>query len=127
MEGRLRRLRHQSGAVPEGMVRTAFKGADIWLRRDFDLQEAPTGAVFLHICHCNHAAVYLNGVLAAKLQGPIGHHAAAPISQAAQKSLRSGKNTLAIHCREAFILNKGVDQYIDAGLVEWLPEARKQK
>ena len=55
--------------------------------------------------------MYINGQLVTTLQGYTTGYAAVPLSPAATKALRTGQNTLAIHCHQT----QG-GQYIDAGV-----------
>ncbi len=93
-----------------------WKTADIWVRRDFDLKEVPAGDLFLNIFHDEDAEIYINGILATKLTGYITNYSLAPISAEARKTLKVGKNTIAIHCHQT-----AGGQYIDAGIVEHTP------
>jgi hypothetical protein len=99
--------------TPGTVVRSEWKSKDIWLRRTFELKDAPGKEVFLRIHHDEDAEVYLNGVLAAKVTGFTTEYVEVPISEAARKALKAGGNTVAIHCKQT-----GGGQYIDAGLVE---------
>jgi hypothetical protein len=98
--------------TPGAVVRTEWTSPDIWIRRTFELSDAPKGDVLLRIHHDEGAEVYLNGIPAAKLTGFVTLYKLASLSEAARASLRSGRNVLAIHCHQT-----GGGQYIDAGLV----------
>ncbi len=99
--------------TPGAVVRTEWKSPDIRILRAFDLKEVPKGEVMVRIHHDEDAVVYINGVLAAKLTGFTTDYTEVPISAAAQKALKPGKNTIAVHCHQT-----GGGQYIDVGLVE---------
>jgi hypothetical protein len=99
--------------TPGTTVRTEWKTDNIWVRRDFTLPDGKLGNLMLRIHHDEDAEVFLNGVPAAKLGGHTTQYEEAAISPAALKTLRPGKNTIAIHCRQTM-----GGQYIDAGLVE---------
>jgi hypothetical protein len=99
--------------APGAIVRTKWDGADIWLRRDFTLQDVELSEPHLEIHHDEDAEVYINGVLAAKLTGYTTSYGHVPIRKEARKVLRAGRNCLAVHCHQT----KG-GQYIDLGLVD---------
>jgi hypothetical protein len=106
--------------TPETVVRTEWKTPDIWIRRSFDLSDrhAPD-QLQLVMHHDEDAEVYLNGVLAQKMQGYTVDYQMFEIRREARAALRPGKNTIAIHCKQT-----GGGQYIDAGIVS-LSEASK--
>lgn len=99
--------------TPGTVVRTEWKNSDIWLRRTFEISEAERGDVRLLIHHDEDAEVYINGVLAAKMQGYTTDYRLISASPAARAALKSGKNTLTVHCKQT-----GGGQYIDVGVVE---------
>jgi hypothetical protein len=99
--------------TPGSEVRTLWRSPDIWIRREIALPQGKLGELLLRIHHDEDAEVYLNGVLAARLKGFTTDYEEVPIAPEAAKTLRPGKNTLAIHCRQTV-----GGQYIDAGLVE---------
>jgi putative heme-binding domain-containing protein len=104
--------------TPGAVVRTEWNTADIWLRREFtlarNLETARTRSVALRVHHDEDVEVYLNGVEAARLQRWTSGYVEVALSPEAVRSLHTGRNVLAIHCRQ----NNG-GQYIDAGLVEF--------
>ncbi|HZY85255.1 MAG TPA: beta-galactosidase, partial [Gemmataceae bacterium] len=98
--------------TPGAVVRTEWNTADIWLRREFTLPGS--GDLYLSLHHDEDAEVYLNGVLAAKVQGFVTGYEDVAINEAARKALKpGGKNVIAIHCHQTT-----GGQYIDAGLIE---------
>ncbi|MDZ4781583.1 MAG: glycoside hydrolase family 2 TIM barrel-domain containing protein [Planctomycetia bacterium] len=103
--------------TPGAAVRTTWSGESIWLRREVELDAAPTNQVFLYVHHDEDCEVYLNGILAAKLDGYSVDYEAVPISPEAQATLRAGQNTIAVHCSQT-----GGGQYIDVGLLESEPQ-----
>jgi hypothetical protein len=98
--------------TPGSVVRTEWKTPVIWLRRSFELKEAPAGEVWLRIHHDEDAEVYVNGVLAAKVTGYTTDYVEVPLNAEGRKALKAGKNVIAVHCKQT-----GGGQYIDAGLV----------
>lgn len=98
--------------TPGAIIGTQWNTSDIWIRRQFDLESVPTdGQISLTIHHDEDAEVYLNGELVKTLSAFSTSYAAVPLSPAAVKTLHTGRNTLAIHCRQT-----AGGQYIDAGL-----------
>jgi hypothetical protein len=97
--------------TPGAIVRTEWKSDDIWLRREIELPEGPFDRYLLVMHHDEDAEVYLNGVLACKVGGYTTGYEDFAISDEAKKSLKPGKNVIAIHCHQTV-----GGQYIDAGL-----------
>ncbi|MGI8979949.1 MAG: glycoside hydrolase family 2 TIM barrel-domain containing protein [Pirellulaceae bacterium] len=100
-------------STPGSAVRTDWKTPDIWLCRTFELPAGKHEGLYLAIHHDEGAEVYLNGILAAKTSGFITDYTLIAIDEAALKTLREGKNTIAVHCHQT-----GGGQYIDVGLVQ---------
>jgi hypothetical protein len=65
--------------------------------------------------HDEDTEVYLNGVEAARLPRWTSGYVEVPVRAEAARTLRAGRNVMAIHCRQ----NSG-GQYIDAGLVQFV-------
>jgi len=104
--------------TPGSVVKTTWKTNDIWLRREFDLKSQGITLKSLHdlalrIHYDEDTEVFLNGELIAKTTGYTTQYIEVPLDEAARKHLRSGKNTLAVHCHQT-----GGGQYIDVGLVD---------
>ena len=97
--------------TPNSTIGTQWKGSDIWLRREVKLQEGPPKDVRLLMHHDEDTEVYINGVIAAKVRGFTTEYEEFDIFDAAAKTLKPGRNVIAIHCRQT----RG-GQYIDAGL-----------
>jgi hypothetical protein len=102
--------------TPGSIVRTEWRTADIWLRREITLPEKFAPDLQLRIHHDEDTEVYLNGVLAARLSGFSTQYELVPIKSAAQKTLHPGAQILAVHCHQT----QG-GQYIDAGLCSFGP------
>ncbi|MFO0926676.1 MAG: glycoside hydrolase family 2 TIM barrel-domain containing protein, partial [Gemmataceae bacterium] len=102
--------------TPGAVIGTEWSGKQIWIRRTFELPKVDAANLALLVHHDEDAEIYLNGVLAAKLPDHTRDYEEASIRPEALKTLKAGKNTIAIHCRQT----RG-GQYIDAGLVEVKP------
>ena len=104
--------------TPGAVVRTDWHTRDIWLRRDFNFAEpldsAKPRALALRLHHDEDAEIFLNGVEVAREPRWTSGYVELPLTGVAAQALRSGRNVLAIHCRQ----NSG-GQYIDAGLIEY--------
>ena len=98
--------------TPGSVVRTEWRGADIWARRDFMLGDEKPKEPQLLMHHDEDAEVYINGVLAAKASGYTTDYEQFDISPEAQATLKPGKNVIAVHCHQT----QG-GQYIDVGIV----------
>jgi Glycosyl hydrolases family 2, TIM barrel domain/Glycosyl hydrolases family 2, sugar binding domain/Glycosyl hydrolases family 2 len=99
-------------STPGSTVNTDWKTNDIWLRTSFAIKNVEDADYWLSIYHDEDAEIYINGVEAAKLSGFSGSYIQVRLSDAAKKSLKTGNNTIAIHCHQTF-----GGQYIDAGIM----------
>jgi hypothetical protein len=100
-------------STPGTIVRTEWNSPDIWVRRTFELKTEKLNQPRLLIHHDEDAEVYINGQLAAKLEGYTTSYVRVTIDEKAGKTLKAGSNCLAIHCHQTT-----GGQYIDAGLVD---------
>jgi hypothetical protein len=98
--------------TPGSVVRTTWTTADIWLRRSIVLPDRAPGVTHLLIHHDDDVEVYLNGQLVLKRGRWTTKYILVPLDAEGLKAVRSGRNTLAVHCHQ----NTG-EQYIDVGLV----------
>jgi hypothetical protein len=96
---------------PGAIVNTAWTTSDIWLRREFNLEPGFRAPGALVMYHDEDAEVYLNGVLAAKVDGFVVRYRQFPISPEATRALRPGRNVMAVHCHQTT-----GGQFIDVGL-----------
>jgi len=99
--------------TPGAVVRTEWQTKDIWLRRAFTLPDAPLKQAVLLMHYDESPDVYLNGVLAARLDGYVTAYDEVAIAPAARATLKPGRNILAVHCRQTT-----GGQYIDVGLAD---------
>lgn len=106
--------------TPGGKINTVWNTGEIWLRREFTLPSTDLSNVRLYVHHDEDADIYINGVLAAKPRGFVAEYVPLRITDAARETLKPGKNTIAIRCRQTT-----GGQYIDAGLVEIVSRSRK--
>lgn len=97
--------------TPGSVVRTEWRSRDIWMRRYFGLTELPA-KVTLRIHHDEDAVVYVNGLEVASVKGYVTEYKDIDITERVQDALQTGRNTLAVHCRQT-----GGGQYIDVGLI----------
>lgn len=96
--------------TPGTVVNTRWDSPDIWLRGEWNLELKPDTECYLSIHHDEDAEIYINGVLATKVNGYTTDYVLVPISAEAQAALVKGKNVIAIHCHQT-----GGGQYIDVG------------
>ncbi|MES2660039.1 MAG: PQQ-dependent sugar dehydrogenase [Verrucomicrobiota bacterium] len=108
-----------SRGTPGGVIRTEWRERDIWLRREFMISDSTQpnikSRIVLRIHHDEDAEVYLNGIEVANLSRWTQGYIEVPLPAEAVRSLRNGRNVIAIHCRQ----NTG-GQFIDAGLLEYV-------
>lgn len=102
-----------TAGTPNAVVGTEWKTGDIWIRRTADVDPASLKNPALSIIHDNAAEVYINGVKAFGMGGHIGDYEAFPLTDAAKKALKKGKNVIAAHAHQ----DDG-GQIIDVGIVD---------
>lgn len=96
--------------TPGAIVGTVWDTTDIWLRREVELPVANPADLLAWMHHDDDAEVYINGVLVINAGGATSTYEDFPIRRRVVTALKSGKNMIAIHCK-----NTGGDQYIDFG------------
>jgi hypothetical protein len=105
-----------TAGTPGTIVRTDWNSNDIWIRRSFTFAEPPEAASQLVLLshHDEDTEVFINGVEALRRNGWTSGYNEFDLAPEAARSLRPGRNVIAIHCRQ----NRG-GQYIDAGIIEY--------
>ena len=84
---------------------------DIWVRREVTLESVPA-AIKLMVFHDDDVEVYINGVQAVARKTYTSGFMIFDISPEAKRSLKKGKNIIAMHCNSP----KGANQ-LDVGIV----------
>ncbi|EDM35186.1 glutaminase [Pedobacter sp. BAL39] len=107
-----------TGKAPIGddakVAKTSWKSHDIWVRRTFEVANpAAINELFLKINHDDNIDVYLNGKKVYSKEGWTNNFTYIPLSNNDKKSLKAGKNTIAIH-----LINTAGGRFLDFGLVE---------
>ncbi len=105
--------------TPGAVVRTQWKTADIWLRRQFDWPSDMIAKPELMVHHDEDVEVYINGVLAGKADGFISDYEEMAMTPQGIAALKPGKNVLAVHCHQT----QG-GQYIDVGIITVTPGSK---
>jgi glycosyl hydrolase family 2 len=99
--------------TPGAVVGTKWSGSDIWIRRTVELKDTKWSNPQLSIHHDEDAEVYINGQLAAKFKNYTSGYTMQPLNSNEYKALKSGRNVIAVHCRQTT-----GGQYIDVGLID---------
>ena len=99
-------------------VRTAWETDKIWLRRQVTLAKGELRFPALDVFHGQEVEVFLNGVLALKLNGRSSGYDEFDIKPEAVKTLKPGVNQIAVYARRGQQV-----QFVDVGLVQ---ESRTQ-
>jgi Domain of unknown function (DUF4965)/Domain of unknown function (DUF5127)/Domain of unknown function (DUF1793)/Domain of unknown function (DUF4964) len=102
-----------AGKPPGSVIRTPWKTADIWLRREMTLPEGALSDPQFWVHHDEDVEIYVNGVLAASAGGYITAYDTLPMTAAGKAALKPGKNLMAVHCHQTT-----GGQYIDVGIVD---------
>ena len=102
-----------SASSPAAIVGTQWTEPDIWLRRTLKIDGSPPVAGYWRIHHDEDAEVYVNGKLVQTFPGYTQSATLVPLSKASIEALHSGKNVIAVHCRQT-----DGGQYLDLGILE---------
>ncbi|MDP4283573.1 MAG: DUF4965 domain-containing protein [Bacteroidota bacterium] len=107
----------KSGEAPFGdnqsEVKTLWKSKDLWIRREFEINNIDLNDLFLKINHDDNVEVFLNGNNIYSNKGWVHKFVFIDLNEAIKNSLKKGKNVLAIHCE-----NTAGGAYLDAGIVK---------
>ncbi|MCX5685628.1 MAG: glycoside hydrolase family 2 [Planctomycetota bacterium] len=107
--------------TPGAVVRTEWKTADIWLRREIDLPEGKFTSLQFRLHHDEDVEIYVNGVLALTQKGHVTEYEERPMTPAGKAALKAGgKNLIALHCHQTM-----GGQYVDVGIVDVIPAKAK--
>jgi len=98
--------------TPKAKVATTWNTPEIWIRTEFDYQPKEGEDVVLRVFFDEDPVLYINGVKAAGLRGFVTDYTILQISDEAKKSLKPGKNVIAVYCKNGF-----GGQNIDVGIV----------
>ncbi len=90
-----------SGETGDETGRTQWSEPEVWLRREFNLDAAPTDVLLFRFRCDDEARVYLNGDLAADLKGT-AEYGIVGCNTAAAATLKPGKNVIAVHGKNNF-------------------------
>jgi hypothetical protein len=105
--------------TPGAVVRTEWKTADIWLRREFDWPADKTAQPVLLAHHDEDVEIYINGVLAGKADGFSSEYEEMAITPEGVAAFKPGKNLLAVHCHQT-----SGGQYVDVGIFTEAPGSK---
>jgi len=107
--------------TPGAVVGTKWSGSDIWIRRTVELKNTRWTNPQLSIHHDEDAEVYINDQLAAELKNYTTGYMMEPLNDKARKALKSGRNVIAVHCRQT----RG-GQFIDVGLIDIIEQESRR-
>lgn len=93
-------------------VRTGWNTKDIWVRREFNLNEIPANApIYLKYSHDDVFELYLNGEKLVATDYCWRNNVVLELSDKVRAKMRKGKNVIAAHCH-----NTTGGAYVDFGL-----------
>lgn len=102
--------------TPGAVVGTEWRTDDIWIRREFELNDPNIAGLRIRLSHDDEADVYINGTLVHTADGWTTSYRTLGSEEKLRAALKPGRNTVAIHCHQ-----KGGGQFIDFGLVARTP------
>jgi len=98
--------------VPNVTWETKWDTPEIWVRRSFELGDVNGKSFALKLYHDEDAEIYVNGVKVLETKGYTTNYTVFELDAEAAKAFKTGKNTIAIHCRQTM-----GGQFIDCGIV----------
>jgi hypothetical protein len=111
----------KTGLAPFGQgderVRTQWSSEDIYLRKTFEYDGGDLKNGGVVICHDEDTEVFINGQQILAVKGFIGNYRLKLATEALKKSLKPGKNTLAVHTHQT-----GGGQFVDLAILIELSE-----
>lgn len=99
------------GTREQQAVGTEWTTEDIWVRREFTLDQVPQKDVWLKYSHDDVFELYLNGEKLVATDYSWNNNVRLKLSEQAVKKLRKGKNVIAAHCH-----NTTGGAYVDFGI-----------
>ena len=99
------------GTLDQQSIGTEWKTDDIWVRREFNLDQVPQNDVWLQYSHDDVFELYLNGEKLVATDYCWNNNVRLKLTDQALKKLRKGKNVIAAHCH-----NTTGGAYVDFGL-----------
>jgi hypothetical protein len=102
-------------------VNTEWNSENIWVRREFEVNENNLEDLFLKIDHDDDVEVFLNGKNIFSEKGATGKFKLVNLKDAFKNNLKKGKNLLAVHC-----VNTGGAAFLDEGIVKKLPAMKQE-
>jgi hypothetical protein len=99
--------------TPGSVVRTEWKTADLWVRREFTMPAESFAGLQLLVHHDEDVEIYIDGILAATAPGYTTDYEQMPLRPEAKAILKPGKHLLAAHCHQTT-----GGQYLDIGVVD---------
>jgi hypothetical protein len=102
-----------TSGTPGAVIGSKWASNDIWLRRSVELPAGSVQNLRLLLHHDEDAQVYINGVLAAQVQGYTSDYEEVPLTTVGAAAIKAGSNVIAVHCHQT-----GGGQYIDVGFVQ---------
>ncbi len=98
--------------TPGARVGTVWATGNIWLRKTYELESIPENPGLL-VHHDEDAEIYLNGTRVLALAGYRSNYKVFPIAPENRRALQTGRNVLAVHCRQST-----GGQFIDVHLID---------